>query len=131
MTLSPQADTFNIPSKSEDYSESIAPSGTVDFLDGENVGLHESDLDRITREATDIAVPMHPVTQHEKLDGHRIEYGQATMEAVLQLEASQIQPLVSHEKLPIDTASLLFFSAAVLAFRARKSLGDTAESQRS
>jgi len=125
MTLSPQADTFNIPSKTEDYLEPIAPSGTVGFLDGENVGLHVSDLDRITREATDIAVPMHVVTQHETLDGKRLEYGygQAVVEAAQYPEPQPRTTIVaqdpgkSMDMMPNDTGPLLVASANITGFR--------------
>ena len=130
MIPSPQSD-FNIPGKSEENREPSVKSGSAMFFDGESVGFHESDLDRMTRAATDIAEPMHAVTEDEKLDQHRLEYGQATVEAIMQLDGGQEQQISSrNEKLPLNTAYLLFYGASVVAYRARKSLGETAESQR-
>jgi|GEM_PF-4409689 len=128
MTLSPQAD-FNIPGKPEEH---FAPSGTISFLDGgEQIDLRKSDLDpvaRLEQEAAELAFPMHQVTQNEVLDGKRIEFGEAIVEAA---QSIAMQPAVTPEMMPLmDTAMIAKLSSIIFALRYAQANSDTAMSRK-
>jgi len=130
MTSPLQADTFNIPGKPGEY---FAPSGTVNFLTGgEQVDLHKSDLDPISAlalEATELAAPMHLVTQSEKLDGSRIEFGEAILEAATHIESQAVT--VVNEVAPVmDSVMIAKLSAIIFALRYAQAHSDSVESRR-
>ncbi|MEO5949137.1 MAG: hypothetical protein ABIP74_01930, partial [Candidatus Saccharimonas sp.] len=94
-------------------------------------GFHESNLDPVSairQEATDLAFSMHPVTQHEVIDGKRIEFGGAIVEAT---HYANEQPAVVIEAAPvIDTLMIAKFSSAIIALRLSKRFNDTNVSRR-
>ena len=68
--------TYHIPGSEQ---ELFAPSGTKSFSQEEQIDLHKSDLPltELTRVATDLAAPMHQVSEADvkDIDKKRVEFG--------------------------------------------------------
>ena len=112
MTTITQPDTFRIPGQDQDY---FAPSGTVQFLDDEQVDFRQSALtpvEKLTQAATELATPRHPVMPGETIDGNRVEFGGAVVETIER--AAAIAPeTVAY----IDPAELAKIGAVLVALR--------------
>lgn len=94
----PQA-TFNLPGSDQ---EPLAPSGTKVFDNGEQIDLHMSTLAELTRRATDLAAPMHQVSEADThdIDKRRVEFGLNVVTALAQDGAMREEVLQSE---PVDT----------------------------
>lgn len=114
MTNLASQDTFQLPDR-------YAPSGTLEFDDGERVDFHAANPDLMTpaelaRFATELAAPSHHVVsgEAEKIDTHRIEFGSGVVDAV-----EHMPPAASALHESIKPQALASIGAVLVALRAR------------
>lgn len=125
MTSLTSQDTFQLPDR-------YAPSGTLEFGDGEQVDFHTANPDLMTpaelaRFATELAEPGHHISSDEavKLDTHRIEFGSGVVDAV-----EHMPPAVSEIHERINPQALASVGAVLVALRVHAASRTTSGQER-
>jgi hypothetical protein len=93
-----------------------APSGTIEFGDGEQVDFRTSSLQSVTelaRIAAELAMPQHQIAPNEALDRNRIE---STGERVIDVAG---EPLRAEGVFEIDSVTLAQLGTLIVTMRLR------------